>query len=415
MSSSKLPTSKLTETQPTPLKRKWWFFAGKENPVKTEPMDSKVSGKLSDEKDESFYRAGQWQLVWWKFRRHKLAQIAMVVLAIFYLIVVFAEFISPYDPQKRFKDYTTLPPTKMHLRDINGDFHLPFVYALQRERDPVTLRPFYTEDTSAIYTVVWFAHGDEYKLWGLLKGNVHLFGVESPADKFVPFFLLGSDTLGHDLLSRIFFGARISLTVGLIGVFLAFFIGVFLGGIAGFFGGLLDEVITRSIDVLMALPTIPLWMSLAAALPQGWPQLKTYFYVTIILSIFGWTILARVVRGKLLSLREEDYVMAARLDGESNTAIIARYMLPGFTSYIIVSLTLAIPQMILGETALSFLGVGLRAPTISWGVMLQDAQNLQTVAQDPWLLWPVAFVIVAVLMFNFLGDGLRDAADPYVT
>ena len=396
--------------EPTPLKRKSRFFAGKENPKKTEPVESKEG-----EKDESFYRAGQWQLVWWKFRRHRLAQVAMVVLAIFYIVVVFAEFISPYDPQKRFKDYTTLPPTSVHLRDAQGNFHLPFVYALIRNRDPVTLRPFYTEDTSVIYPVVLFAQGDEYELWGLVKGKVHLFGVESPADKVVPLFLLGSDTLGHDMLSRIFFGARISLTVGLIGVFLAFFIGIFLGGIAGFFGGLLDEAIMRSIDVLMALPTIPLWMSLAAALPQDWPQLKTYFYVTIILSIFGWTILARVVRGKLLSLREEDYVMAARLDCESEAQIITRYMLPGFTSYIIVNLTLAIPNMILGETALSFLGVGLRAPTISWGVMLQEAQNLQTVALHPWLLWPCAFVILAVLMFNFLGDGLRDAADPYVT
>ncbi len=257
--------------------------------------------------------------------------------------------------------------------------------------------------------------GDKYELWGLIPGNVHLFGVRTEPDTFVPLFILGSDTLGHDMLSRIFFGARISLTVGLLGVFLAFFVGLVLGGIAGFFGGLADEIIMRVIDVLLALPTIPLWMSLAAALPQDWPQLKTYFYVTVILSIFGWTILARVVRGKLLSLREEDYVMAARLDGESEGQIIYRYMLPGFTSYIIVSLTLSIPNMILGETSLSFLGVGLRPPTISWGVMLQDAQNLQTIAQTPWLLWPVAFVILAVLMFNFLGDGLRDAADPYVT
>jgi len=252
-------------------------------------------------------------------------------------------------------------------------------------------------------------------MWGLLAGKTHLFGVRANPDEFVPLFILGSDALGHDVLSRIFFGARISLTVGLIGIFLAFFFGLVLGGIAGFFGGIVDEIIMRVIDVLIALPTIPLWMSLAAALPQNWPQLKTYFYVTIILSIIGWTSLARTVRGKLLSLREEDYVMAAKLDGESEGQIISRYMLPGFASYIIVSLTLSIPGMILGETALSFLGVGLRPPTISWGVMLQDAQNLQTIAQTPWLLWPVAFVILAVLMFNFLGDGLRDAADPYVT
>jgi peptide/nickel transport system permease protein len=394
----------MSRAQPITPKRKWWDFGKK----------SQLEGE-AHEKDENFYRAGQWQLVWWKFRRHKLAQLAMVVLGIFYIIVIFAEFISPYDPQKRFKDYSTLPPVDMHLIDAQGKFHLPFIYGLERARDPVTLRPTYKEDTSQRHPIVLFAKGDEYELWGLFPGNIHLFGVRTEPDQFAPLFLLGSDTLGHDMLSRIFFGARISLTVGLIGVFLAFFMGLFLGGIAGFFGGVLDEVIMRVIDVLLALPTIPLWMSLAAALPQNWPQLKTYFYVTIILSIFGWTILARVVRGKLLSLREEDYVMAARLDGESETQIIYRYMLPGFTSYIIVSLTLAIPNMILGETSLSFLGVGLRAPTISWGVMLQEAQNLQTVAQNPWLLWPVAFVILAVLMFNFLGDGLRDAADPYVT
>jgi len=395
----------MSTAQPTTPKRKWWEFGKKNQTIDGAP-----------EQDENFYRAGQWQLVWWKFRRHKLAQIAMAVLGIFYIVVIFAEFISPYDPQKRFKDYSTLPPVNVRMIDAQGKFHLPFVYALERARDPVTLRPIYKEDTaSRRYPIALFVRGDEYKLWGLVPGNLHLFGVRMEPDEFVPLFILGSDTLGHDMLSRIFFGARISLTVGLLGVFLAFFLGLLLGGIAGFFGGLPDEIIMRVIDVLLALPTIPLWMSLAAALPQDWPQLKTYFYVTIILSIFGWTILARVVRGKLLSLREEDYVMAARLDGESEGQISTRYMLPGFTSYIIVSLTLSIPNMILGETSLSFLGVGLRPPTISWGVMLQEAQNLQTVAQTPWLLWPVDFVIVAVLMFNFLGDGLRDAADPYVT
>jgi peptide/nickel transport system permease protein len=394
----------MSKVSPTSLRRNWWNLGRK---------------GLADDlaaKDESFYRAGQWQLVWWKFRRHKLAQIAMVVLGIFYMIAIFAEFISPYDPQKRFKEFSSMAPVKVRLIDAQGRLSWPFMYALKRDRDPITLRPTYKEDTAATrYPVGLFVRGDEYKLWGLFGGNIHLFGVRNESDQFVPLFLLGSDTLGHDLLSRIFFGARISLTVGLLGVFLAFLIGLVLGGVAGFFGGLADEIVMRLVDVLLALPTIPLWMSLAAALPQNWPQLKTYFFVTVILSIFGWTILARVVRGKLLSLREEDYVMAARLDGESEAQIISRYMLPAFTSYIIVSLTLSIPNMILGETALSFLGVGLRPPTISWGVMLQDAQNLQTIAQTPWLLWPVAFVILAVLMFNFLGDGLRDAADPYVT
>jgi peptide/nickel transport system permease protein len=273
----------------------------------------------------------------------------------------------------------------------------------------------YKEDTSVLCPIILFAKGDGYKLWSLIPGNIHLFGVRTEAVKFRPLFLFGSDAIGHDVLSRIFFGGRISLTVGLIGILLAFILGLTLGGIAGFFGGVADEVIMRSIDVLISLPTIPLWMSLAAALPQDWPQLRMYFYVTIILSILGWTTLARTVRGKMLSLREEDYILSAKLDGEKDGSIIARYMLPGFASYIIVSLTLSIPGMILGETALSFLGIGLRPPTISWGVMLLDAQNLQTVAQLPWLLWPCAFVVLAVLMFNFLGDGLRDAADPYVT
>jgi peptide/nickel transport system permease protein len=388
----------------TTIKRSKWLFWKKDRP-----------SLLEEKKDEAFFRANQWQLVWWKFRRHKLAQVAVVVLLAFYLVALFAEFISPYDPQHRFKDFTSMPPSRVHILDTQGGLHLPFVYEIKRTRDLVTLLPIYTENVEVRYPVTLFAQGDEYKLWGLIPGNLHLFGLGLPSGKVQPLFIFGSDTIGHDVLSRIFFGSRISLTVGLVGIFLSFIGGLVLGGLAGFLGGTVDEVIMRFIDVLISLPTIPLWMSLAAALPQDWPQLKTYFFVTIILSILGWTSLARTIRGKMLSLREEDYVMAARLDGEKDPSIIARYMLPGFASYIIVSLTLSIPGMILGETALSFLGIGLRPPTISWGVMLQDAQNLQVIAQFPWLLWPCAFVVLAVLMFNFLGDGLRDAADPYVT
>ena len=365
-----------------------------------------------DEKGEDFYRAGQWQLVWWKFKRHKLANFGAVILAIFYLFAATAEFAAPYIPLHRFKDYVTMTPSKIHIRDAGGDHHWPFVYGLIRSRHPVTMRPVYEEDTQIVYPIKFFVRGDEYEFWGLFKTDLHLFGTGYPD---MPVFILGSDLIGRDVFTRVIYGARISLTVGLIGIALSFVFGLLLGGIAGYFGGIIDEVVMRVIDVMYSLPTIPLWMSLAAALPQDWPQLRTYFYVTIILSILGWTGLARTVRGKMLSLREEDYIMAAKLDGENEWQIITRYMLPGFASYIIVQMTLFIPGMILGETSLSFLGIGLHEPTVSWGVMLHDTQEIKAIAQTPWLLWPCAFVIVAVLMFNFLGDGMRDAADPYVT
>jgi len=363
--------------------------------------------KIETTVEEKVYLASQWQLIWWRFRRHKLAIVSSIILMIIYLLAIFCEFFAPYDPNKYDIRYTYAPPQRVHIfRD--GKLVRPFVYGYKIELDPQTLRRIYDPDPTQVYPIYFFVKGDTYKFWGKWERDSHFIGVKEGT-----LFLLGTDRMGRDMFSRILYGTRISTSIGLIGVALSFILGLIIGGFSGYYGGLFDNFIQRAIEFIRSIPTIPLWMALSAALPPHWPPIRIYFGITIILSLIGWTGLARVVRSRFLSLREEDFVMAARLVGASEWRIIMRHMVPSFMSYIIANVTLSIPGMILGETSLSFLGLGLRPPTISWGVLLQEAQNVRTVALSPWLFLPGVFVIVTVLCFNFLGDGLRDAADPY--
>lgn len=359
--------------------------------------------------EERYYLASQWQLMWQKFRRHKLAIVGGTVLIILYLAAIFADFFSPYAKEIRFSDFSYRPPTAVHLFDDESNLQRPFVYGVTSTRDLTNLRLVYEEDKTTLIPVRFFVHGVPYKLLWLFETDIHLFGVEEPGGVF----LFGTDGIGRDLFSRVLHGARLSLSIGLVGVSLSFLIGVTLGGLSGYFGGVVDNVIQRIIEFLISIPTTPLWLALSAALPPDWPVVRVYFGIGIILSLVGWGGLARVVRGKFLELRELDYVLAARVSGVSEWSIIRVHLIPNFASYLIVDITLAIPGMILGETALSFLGLGLRSPAVSWGVLLEKAQNLAAVAAYWWTMVPALFVIITVLALNFLGDGLRDAADPY--
>ncbi len=364
------------------------------------------------EEEEQLYVAGQWQLMWWKFRKHKLAVVSALVLILLYVVAIFAEVVAPYDPSTYFIRYKMAPPTPIRIIDAEGQLRWPFVYQRVRDRDPDTLRDIYTEDRSIRHPIRFFVRGAPYRLWGIWEMDLHLFGLDAePQEQAI--FLFGADRMGRDIFSRLCYGGRISLSIGLIGVLLSLILGIFLGGVSGYYGGRIDTVIQRVIEFIRTIPAIPLWMALSAALPADWPIVRVYFGITIILSLIGWTGMARVVRGRFLSLREEDFVLAARLSGSGEIRIIMRHMVPSFLSHIIASLTIAIPGTILGETGLSFIGLGLRAPAISWGVLLQEAQNVRSLAQAPWVFWPAAAVVLTVFAFNFVGDGLRDAADPY--
>jgi peptide/nickel transport system permease protein len=361
--------------------------------------------------DQRVFVASQWQLMWWRFKKHRLAVISAAVVVGFYLVVVGADFLAYSDPDASEAQRSLMPPQAIHW--FEGWRLSPHVYGLKGARDPQTFKRVYQADPSQKIPIRFFAEGFEYRFLGVIPTTRHLIGVDGGLDATKTIFLLGTDVQGRDLWSRLVYGTRVSLTIGLFGVTVSLVLGVVLGGLSGFYGGVTDTLIQRVIEILRSIPTIPLWMGLAAALPREWSVLQVYFAITIIISLLGWTELARVVRGRFLALREEDFVVSARLVGCSQMRTIFVHMVPSFMSHIIAATTLALPAMIISETALSFLGLGLRPPAISWGVLLQHAQNVQTVAISPWLMLPAVPVTIVVIAFNFLGDGLRDAADPY--
>ncbi len=380
---------------------------GADHYVSTEPFDPQSAARLTPEQ-ERFYLASQWKLMWWKFKRHRVAVASAVILLVMYGSTLVTEVLAPYNLQTRNTDYIYASPQAVHLFH-EGSFLGPFVYEQTKTLDMRTLRRNYAENRSKPHQLQFFCSGDSYRFWNLFDASFHLVCPPQGAT----LFLLGTDRLGRDVLSRILYGARISLTIGLLGIAISFALGLVIGGLAGYYGGWVDMTVQRLIEIIRSFPELPLWMALSAVLPVTWSPILIYFGITGILALLDWTGLARAVRSKLLALREEDYTTAARLMGAKPSRIIGRHLLPGFMSHLIASATLSIPGMILGETALSFLGIGLRPPITSWGVLLNEAQNINVVALYPWLMLPVVPVIVVILAFNFFGDGLRDAADPY--
>ena len=375
--------------------------------VSTAPFEPELTEELTAEQEE-FYRASQWRIMWWKFRRHRIAVIAAVILALLYGSALITEFLAPYEVSTRDSAHIFAPPQSLHLFH-EGEFIGPFVYGFSMKLNMEKMKREFSPDTQKVQRLRFFCRGDPYTFWGLVDTDVHLM---CPAEGGT-LYLMGTDRLGRDMFSRIIYGTRISLTVGLLGIAVSFLIGITLGGISGFYGGWIDNIIQRMIEIVRSFPELPLWMALSAALPVTWSPILIYFGITIILGMLDWPGLARAVRSKFLSLREEDFATAAVLMGASPTRVISRHLLPSFTSHLIASLTLSVPSMILGETALSFLGLGLRPPITSWGVLLNEAQNINVVALYPWLMLPVLPVLIVVLAFNFMGDGMCDAADPY--
>jgi peptide/nickel transport system permease protein len=358
--------------------------------------------------------AGQWQLIWQKFSRNKVALFSSYVILFFFLIGIFAEVLAPSVPDFSRPQFTNAPPQQLGLfvTDAEGNSRFQLhVTGYTMAVDQASLRRTYVVDPEKTVPVGFFVAGEPYKMWGLFEANIHLLGPTNPRDTM---YLLGTDRLGRDLATRLVYGTRISMSIGVVGVCISLLLGVVLGALSGFYGGIVDTLIQRVIEVISSMPTIPLWLGLAAAIPLTWSPLTVYFVITLIVSLFGWTGLAREVRGRFFALRGEDFVTAAKLDGSSERRVIFRHILPSLTSHILAVVTLALPTMIVAETALSFLGIGLKAPIVSWGVLLQEAQNVRTIANAPWqLIWPAGAVVMTVLAYNFLGDGMRDAADPY--
>ncbi len=375
-----------------------------------QPEASTAESAQERERRLKYYSASHWTLIWWRFKRHHAAMVAIGLLVFMGLLGIFAEFVAPYGPTSRDAKYLDGAPQIPSFCDQNGCSLRPFVHGVSTKRDPVTLRAIAVPDPNKRVYVTFFSRGEKTELLGFIPTDIHLFNLE---DEKAKLHLWGTDDLGRDVFSRTIYATRTSLSIGVLGVLISFVLALIIGGIAGYAGGWVDNVIQRVTEVIRVVPIIPLYMGLAAAMPKEWSTTQVYFAMTLILGLFGWPTLARRIRSQLLSIRSEDYVIAARLAGARPFRIISQHMLPSFTSFIIVDLVISFPYMILSETALSFVGLGLRPPTVSWGVLLQQAQSVRVIEQTPWLFIPAGFVIVAVLAFTVVGDGLRDAADPY--